>query len=59
MAFDLLIGTDSEWSEGNLSLVKSMHMFIQQTPAAIFACHISMSECNIILSAYTEYRHLG
>ena len=31
-------GTDSEWMEGNLGLVKIMPMFILQARAAIFAC---------------------
>ena len=40
VAFDLLLGIDFilEWIEGNLLFVKSMHMFIHRTPAAIFAC---------------------
>ena len=35
---DLLLGTDSEGNEGILPLVKSMSVFIQRVPAAIFAC---------------------
>ena len=38
LAFDPLLGTDSEGRECNFRLVKSMHMFIQRIPTAIFAC---------------------
>ena len=37
-AVDLLLGSDSELTELNLRLLKSMIMFIQRAPAAIFAC---------------------
>ena len=40
LIFNLLLGTDTEWIEGNLWLVKSMSMFIQRAAAAIFACMI-------------------
>ena len=50
MAFNLLLRTDSEWSEGNLRLVKCMHMLIQRAPCYHICLHIYEDNVSLLMS---------